>query len=177
MLESKRTNHASRLGDQPLIDRIDPSAGRFVLPGGIVQQIGAAMTSQHRLSATAIDTALAKSVLAALPSTLCDTLTHDALPVDLPAGNSLYYEADQPRCGLVLAGLLRVYMTAPDGRQITVRYARAGDLVGIATIVGGPAPVNVQILTDAALLMLNGRTLQLSGQTEPMVGWLLAQEM
>ncbi len=65
-------------------------------------------------------------------------------------------------------------MTAPDGPQITVRYARAGDLVGIATIVGGPAPVNVQILTDAALLMLNVRTLQLSG--EPLVGWLLAQE-
>jgi CRP/FNR family transcriptional regulator, cyclic AMP receptor protein len=67
-------------------------------------------------------------------------------------------------------------MTAPDGRQITVRYARAGDLVGIVTIVGGPAPVNVQILTDAALLTLNVRTLQLSGQTEPLVGWLLAQE-
>jgi CRP/FNR family transcriptional regulator len=140
------------------------------------QQIGETVIGQHHLSATAIDAALAKSVLAALPPTLRDTLTHDALAVDLPAGASLYYEADQPRCGLVLAGLLRVYMTAPDGRQITVRYARAGDLLGIATIVGGPAPVNVQILTDAALLTLNVRTLQLSGQTEPLVGWLLAQE-
>ena len=134
------------------------------------------MTSQHRRSAPAIDAALAKSVLVTLPPTLRDTLTHDALAVDLPAGSSLYYEADQPRCGLVLAGLLRVYMTAPDGRQITVRYARAGDLLGIATAVGGPAPVNVQILTDAALLVLSVHTLQLSGQTEPLVGWLLAQE-
>ena len=117
------------------------------------------MTGQHRLSAAAIDAALAKSALATLPPTLCDTLTQDALAVDLPAGTTLYYEADQPRCGLVLAGLLRVYMTAPDGRQITVRYARAGDLLGIATAVGGPAPVNVQILTDAALLTLNVRTL------------------
>jgi CRP/FNR family transcriptional regulator, cyclic AMP receptor protein len=49
----------------------------------------------------------------------------------------LYYEADAPRCGLVLAGLLRVYMTSPDGRQITIRYACAGDLTGIAAIVGG----------------------------------------
>ncbi len=134
------------------------------------------MTSQHRLSATAIDAALAKSALAVLPPTLRDTLTHDALAVDLPAGTSLYYEADQPRCGLVLAGLLRVYMSAPDGRQITVRYARTGDLLGIATVVGGPAPVNVQILTDAALLTLNLRTLQQCAQTEPLLGWLLAQE-
>jgi CRP/FNR family transcriptional regulator, cyclic AMP receptor protein len=134
------------------------------------------MTSQQRLSATGINAALAKSILAVLPPTVRDTLTHNAIPVDLPAGSTLYYEADQPRCGLVLAGLLRMYMTAPDGRQITVRYARMGDLVGIAAIVGGPAPVNAQTLTDTAVLMLNVRILQLSGQTEPMVGWLLAQE-
>jgi CRP-like cAMP-binding protein len=76
----------------------------------------------------------------------------------------------------VIAGLIRVYMTSPDGRQITVRYAHTGDLLGIAAIAGGPAPINVQILTDTALLMLNARTLQACGQTEPMVGWLLAQE-
>jgi CRP/FNR family cyclic AMP-dependent transcriptional regulator len=135
------------------------------------------MTSQQRFSATAIEAALAKSALAAFPPALRATLTHNAIPADLPAGTTLYYEADAPRCGLVLAGLLRVYMTSPDGRQITVRYARAGDLLGIAAIVGGPAPVNVQMLTDAALLMLNARTLQASGQTEPLVGWLLAQEL
>ncbi len=135
------------------------------------------MTSQQRLSVPAIDAVLAKSIFAALPPTLRDTLIHDAIPIDLPAGSTLYYEADQPRCGLVLAGLLRMYMTAPDGRQMTVRYARTGELVGIAAIVGGPAPVNAQTLTDTALLLLNVRTLQLRGQSEPMVGWLLAQEV
>lgn len=135
------------------------------------------MTSQRRLSAIAIDEALAKSVLAVFPPALRETLIQDAVPVDLPAGTTLYYEEDEPRCGLVITGLIRVYMTSPDGRQITVRYARAGDLLGIAAIVGGPAPVSVQILTDAALLMLNVRTLQMSGQTEPKVGWLMAQEV
>ncbi len=135
------------------------------------------MTNLHRISATAIDEALAKSVLAAFPPAVRETLTQDAVHVDLPAGTTLYYEEDEPRCGLVITGLIRDYMTAPDGRQITVRYARAGDLLGIAVIVGGPAPVSVQILTDAALLMLNVRTLQMSGQTEPKVGWLMAQEV
>jgi CRP/FNR family cyclic AMP-dependent transcriptional regulator len=135
------------------------------------------MTGQDRLSATAIDEAIAKSMLAAFPPTLRKTLTQEAIPVDLPAGTTLYYEEDEPRCGLVITGLIRVYMTSPDGRQITVRYARPGELLGIAAIVGGPAPVSVQILTDAALLMLNVRTLQMSGQTEPKVGWLMAQEV
>ncbi len=75
------------------------------------------MTSQPRFSATAIEAALAQSVLAAFPPAVRATLTHDAVPADLPAGTTLYYEADAPRCGLVIAGLLRVYMTSPDGRQ------------------------------------------------------------
>jgi CRP/FNR family transcriptional regulator len=77
----------------------------------------------------------------------------------------------------MITGLIRVYMTAPDGRQITVRYAREGELLGIAAIVGGPAPVSVQILADAALLMFNVRTLQMMGQSDAKVGWLFAQEV
>src|SRR6476659_9601299 len=134
------------------------------------------MTNLRKLSATAIDEAIAKSVLAEFPPTLRANLLQDAVRVEIPAGTTAYYETDEPRCALVISGLIRNYMTAPDGRQITVRYARAGDLLGIATIVGGPAPVHVQILTDAALLVLNVHTLQLGGQTEPLMGWLLAQE-
>ncbi len=135
------------------------------------------MPGQNKLSESAIQAAITGSVLAEFPPSLLNTLTQQAIPVDLPAGTTMYYEEDEPRCGLVISGLVRVYMTSPDGRQITVRYARPGGLLGIAALVGGPAPVNVQILTDAALLMLNVRTLQSSGQTEPAVGWLLAQEV
>jgi CRP/FNR family cyclic AMP-dependent transcriptional regulator len=135
------------------------------------------MPGQNKLSQTAIEDAIARSVLRELPPSLRKSLTQEAIPVDLPAGTTLYYEEDEPRCGLVISGLIRVYMISPDGRQITVRYVRAGGLLGIAALVGGPAPVSVQILTDAALLMLNVRTLQSSGQTEPRVGWLFAQEV
>jgi len=132
---------------------------------------------QQNPSSTAIKEALARSVLSALPPALCVTLTKDAFPVNLPAGSTLYNAEDEPRCGLVITGLIRVYMSSPEGRQITVRYARTGELLGIAAIVGGPAPTSVQILTDAEILMLNTRTLQMSGQTEPVVGWLMAQEV
>jgi CRP/FNR family cyclic AMP-dependent transcriptional regulator len=135
------------------------------------------MTSQDKPAENAIEQAIAKSLLAAFPPGLRQTLTQEAMRVNLPAGTTLYYEEDEPRCGLVISGLIRVYMTSPDGRQITVRYARAAELLGIAAIVGGPAPVSVQMLTDANLLMLNVRTLQKSAQTEPGVGWLLAQEV
>lgn len=124
-----------------------------------------------------MDEAISGSLLGAFPPRLRETLLQEAIPVDLPAGTTLYYEEDEPRCGLVIHGLVRVYMTSPEGRQITVRYARRGELLGIAALVGGPAPVSVQILTDARLLMLNVQRLQTAGQTEPEVGWLLAQEV
>lgn len=125
----------------------------------------------------AVDEALANSMLAALPAMLRDAVFQDAVRVDLPAGTTFYHDEEEPRCALVIAGLLRVYMTSPEGRQITVRYAREGELLGIAAIVGGPAPVSVQLLTDATLLMLNARILQRIGQAEPGVGWVMAQEV
>jgi len=135
------------------------------------------MTSQDKPAEQAIEAAIAESLLAEFPPTLRQTLAQEAIRVTLPAGTTLYYEEDEPRCGLVINGLIRVYMTSPDGRQITVRYARPGELLGIAAIVGGPAPVSVQILTEANLLMLDVHRLQESGKMEPEVGWLLAQEV
>src|SRR5574340_669214 len=135
------------------------------------------MINSQTPSTAVIDQAVANSILAQFPLALRQTLIQDAIHIEIPAGTTLYNEQDEPRCGLVITGLIRVYMTSPDGRQITVRYARPGEMLGIAAIVGGPAPTSVQIVTDATLLMLNVKTLQRSGQTEPGVGWLMAQEV
>ena len=58
---------------------------------------------------------------------------------------------------LVVRGLIRVYMTSPEGRQVTVRYARANDVLGIAVLVGGPANVSVQALAESSLFRISSR--------------------
>jgi CRP/FNR family cyclic AMP-dependent transcriptional regulator len=121
--------------------------------------------------------AIAASMLAGLPSPLRRRVLADALLVDLPAGSTIYRDEDDPRCILVVTGLVRVVLSAPDGRTLTVAYARAGELLGVATIVVGPAPVSAQMVSDAQLLMLSARTLAYLGQTEPAVGWMLAREV
>jgi CRP/FNR family transcriptional regulator len=121
--------------------------------------------------------AIDASTLAALPSPLLRRVLADALLVDVPAGSTIYRDEDDPRCLLVVAGLVRVVASAPDGRSLTVAYARAGELLGVATVVAGPAPVSAQMVTDARLLLLNARTLATLGQTEPAVGWMLAREI
>jgi CRP/FNR family cyclic AMP-dependent transcriptional regulator len=121
--------------------------------------------------------AIAASLLGELPAPFRARILAGALPVELPAGGTIYRDESAPRVVLVTTGLVRVYLSAPDGRTLTIRYARAGELLGIPTIIGGPVPTSVELVTDARLLMLNAGLLRHLGQTEPAVGWLLAREV
>jgi CRP/FNR family transcriptional regulator len=114
---------------------------------------------------------------AALPRSALDRLLNDAVRLDIPAGTVAYRDWEMARTALVLSGLLRVYLASGHGRQRTVRYARAGDVIGVPVAVGGPAGVSVQALTGTSVLMLNVATLQSLGQTDPRFAWALAEEV
>jgi CRP/FNR family transcriptional regulator, cyclic AMP receptor protein len=118
-----------------------------------------------------------KSPLSGLPPALIEQLLADAQRLNIPRCSTIYNQADEPRCALVISGLIRVYMVSPDGRQVTVYYSRSGELFGLAGIIGGPPPFSAQVLTDATLLLLNGRTLAQMGQNDPYAGWIFAREI
>ena len=117
------------------------------------------------------------SLLGSLPPPLRDRIVNEAVPLDIPAGSTIYRDEDAPRCALVISGLVRVMLSASDGRSVTVRYARAGELLGVPVIVAGPVPVSVHLVTPARLLMLNVRTMEHLGRTDPAVAWMFAQEI
>jgi CRP/FNR family transcriptional regulator len=125
----------------------------------------------------AIQRAIAASRLAGLSPSLRQQVLAGAFPIELPAGGTIYRDDDDPRCALVVTGLVRVILSALDGRTLTIRYARAGELLGIPTIIGGPASVSAELVTDSRLLALNARALAHLGQTEPAVAWMLATEV
>jgi CRP/FNR family transcriptional regulator, cyclic AMP receptor protein len=114
---------------------------------------------------------LAISHLSELPPALIEQLLADAQRIDVPRFSTMY----DYHCALVISGLIRVYIISPNGRQVTVSYARSGELFGLAGIIGGPPPVSAQVLTDATLLLLNSKTLIRLGQSEPRVGWIFAR--
>jgi CRP/FNR family transcriptional regulator len=105
-----------------------------------------------------------------------ERLLEGAMRIEFPAGTSVYLEWERPACGVVVSGLIRMFMTAPDGRQVTVRYARAGELVGVPSVIGHGAPVSTQILIASSGLMFNTEAMRALGQTDARVGWLLAEE-
>jgi CRP/FNR family transcriptional regulator len=121
--------------------------------------------------------AVAGSFLARLPSDLVAALVDAGERTDYPAGSTIYRPGSYPRVLLVVGGLLRVYMTAPEGRQVTVRYARTCDVLGIAVLVGGPADVGVQTLAESSLFRIDSRILTAAARRDAEASWALAEEL
>ena len=121
--------------------------------------------------------ALEASFLRQLDHRHVEQLLEDAVHLRLPPGGSIYREGDQPRAGLVVDGLLRVFMESPAGRQVTVRYAGPGDVLGIAAAVGGPPPVSVEAVIESELRMMSVERILRLGALEPAVAMALAEEL
>jgi CRP/FNR family transcriptional regulator, cyclic AMP receptor protein len=121
--------------------------------------------------------ALGRSFLGKLPRDLLAELMAGGQRTDYPAGSTIYREGAAPRAELVVRGLIRVFMTSPEGRQVTVRYARETDVLGIAVIVGGPVNVAVQTLADSSLFSIDARRLTAAARSDARVAWALAEEL
>lgn len=124
-----------------------------------------------------IEQAAARSVLAGLPPEARERLFADALLLDVPAGSVLYRDEDAPRTGLIVGGLVRIFLTSSEGRQVTVRYARPGDAVGVPMAIGGPVAVSAQAVIDSAILLLNSEKVRFLAMADPRVAWRLAEEV
>lgn len=124
-----------------------------------------------------IQRAVKNSFLGALPPEITQRLVADAVLLDVPAGGIVYRDEDAPRSGVVVAGLVRVYITSIEGRQLTVRYARPGATLGAPTAIGGPVAVAAQAVTDSALLMFSATTLRALAIEDARVAWPLAEEV
>jgi CRP/FNR family transcriptional regulator, cyclic AMP receptor protein len=124
-----------------------------------------------------VDDAFARSFLRALPQELVAALKAEGERTDYPAGTTIYRAGADPRAVLVVQGLIRVYMTSSEGRQVTVRYARSGDVLGIAVLVGGPANVDVQVLAPSGLFRISARMLTAAARRDARVAWPLAEEL
>jgi Cyclic nucleotide-binding domain len=88
-------------------------------------------------------------------------------------GEILLGEGDrQPHLELVVDGLVRVYVVAPDGRSLTVRYVRPGGLVGAVSLYA-PAfvlPATIQAIVETRLLALSPDAVRRSVDAHPDVG-------
>jgi len=117
------------------------------------------------------------SSLRSLPEASRDELLRGVRLVDFARGDQSHPEGVTPDPALVVSGLLRIFIAARDGRQITVRYVRSGELIGIAPVFSSiPAPGGAEALTPSRVAMMRRERLIAVAATDVVVANALLRE-
>jgi CRP/FNR family transcriptional regulator len=119
-----------------------------------------------------------QSALAELPPAAAETLLATSWQAHLPAGKVFYrgaFHTDMAFLGIVIDGLLRTFMNAPNGRQVTIRYAGEGAFIGAPAILLEGTDVSSDALFDTDVLRLNPQTFRALAQRDAAVAWTVAR--
>jgi CRP/FNR family transcriptional regulator, cyclic AMP receptor protein len=107
-------------------------------------------------------------------------LAVDASRLRVPGGSTIHREGDTAaHLEVVVSGLIRVYVTAPDGRTMTVRYCRPGALIGVVSLFASPfsLPATIQSVTDAEVLAFRPSVVQRAAERDARVARALLDEL
>jgi CRP/FNR family cyclic AMP-dependent transcriptional regulator len=92
----------------------------------------------------------------------------------------LYAESprtDSPHLLLVLDGLVRVFRTSRSGRELTLRHARAGDILGLPSVIAQASPGAIQSVVTTRLVVMSPSRLRVRAQQDGRLAWAIAQEL
>lgn len=104
--------------------------------------------------------------LADLPPEALDRVLAACVVFAADAGERIYQPGQLVGMHVMLTGMVRVAMSSVDGRQLTIRYAREGEVLGAPIVVAQSGiPVSVQAVTSVKL-----------ARTPPELVWTLAQD-
>ena len=116
--------------------------------------------------------AVRESFLAGLPADAVAALVDGAVRIEASAGMRVCGTDGQPSVKLVAAGLLRIVRTVPDGRTITQRYLRRGDVAGIAAVFTareGRPTGRCDAIMDSVIYQLRGEAWHLAATRDSRV--------
>src|SRR4051812_6372274 len=94
--------------------------------------------------------AVEQSFLARLPADLTTEVLDGGYRIEMPAAARRPPDPDAP-VGLVLEGLIRVFLVSEAARQVTVRYARPGETLGLVHLFGRRTGVHVQSIVPTSI--------------------------
>jgi CRP/FNR family transcriptional regulator, cyclic AMP receptor protein len=124
--------------------------------------------------------AVRASHLRGLPSEVLDEMLDGAVRVEVPAGSIAHRALDEDHyLELIITGVMRVFVTAPDGRTMTIRYCRSGELLGAMSLFSDEfsEPATKQALVDTQLLMISPAKVRALAQRDLRVAGALLVEL
>jgi CRP/FNR family cyclic AMP-dependent transcriptional regulator len=94
-----------------------------------------------------------------------------------PAGSIAFHPEAPPTAFLLERGLARAYCSVPDGRQATVTFFHAQDLVGGTTLISRAPRIYVQAVVDSTMATLDVETVRALAMTETEVTIAIAKHL
>jgi len=119
---------------------------------------------------------LVGSFLAPVDPSIVDAIRQRAVVHHHPSGSIVVSEDDGNWTGIVLSGMARVFLRTPDGRQVTLRHARAGGSIGIGALLGKGA-VSAQAVTDCRVMRLDNEQIARLAEHDSRLALAIAREL
>jgi CRP/FNR family transcriptional regulator len=123
-----------------------------------------------------LNPAIEQSLLARLPADVTAEVLEGGYRIDLPAGAQPRAGGDQTQVALVLEGLIRVFLVSEAGRQVTVRYARSGETLGLVHLYGRKTGVHAQATTPASIWAIAPARLRALAERHAPLATAIAEE-
>jgi CRP/FNR family transcriptional regulator, cyclic AMP receptor protein len=111
--------------------------------------------SESGLRRPGLSAVAGRGFLGRLTPELIDQLVESAHSAWYPVGSVLPPVPEGFGPAIVLAGRLRFYLSAPDGRQLTAHYALPGDIIGTVIRDQPHVTARLEVLSPATLLHLD----------------------
>jgi CRP/FNR family transcriptional regulator len=107
-----------------------------------------------------VEALVPQTFLARLPRPLATEVLSMGRRVEVLAGARLTSGTAAPGLAIVVEGLVRSFMTSPQGRQVTVRYSRPGETLGLVQLLRARLDVHAQAVTRTVLWAMSSRRLR-----------------
>ncbi len=98
-------------------------------------------------------------------------------PAYVPAGDLIFCPGAPPRIALIRAGIVRVFLSGTNGQQLTIRYGRRGDLVGLAPLLAGSRTWSAEAVVDTTVEILTIDHVRSAAGRRPDLLWLIAEHV
>ena len=123
-------------------------------------------TSQAQELPAWLDEARRRGILSRLPDDIVAGVIRGGRRAAYPGGAMVPATEERAWAAIVLRGCMRVFVPSRDGAQITLRYMRAGDMIGAFDGTTTALARSVQTMRDSEVLHIDAANLQALARTD-----------
>ena len=111
-----------------------------------------------------------------VPPDIWEKLIEGAAVASAAPGDTIYRAGETPRPIALLSGTVRVFMFNAAGRQVTLRLAGPGELIGLVVYLTGSDAWGAHAVTEVSAATLSVEHIQEIGSRQPEILWALARD-